>query len=91
MLTIYMENPEIPVGKSNGTHHSIWTRKTYERLKIKKVKHYFEKEIPSHFLKKQKKKKKDKRERTMSRSFEERIFEVIYQTRESVFHQISKH
>ena len=58
MLTIYMENPEIPVGKSNGTHHSIWTRKTYERLKIKKVKHYFEKEIPSHFLKKQKKKKR---------------------------------
>ena len=25
MLTIYMENPEIPVGKSNGTHHSIWS------------------------------------------------------------------
>ena len=23
--TIYMENPEIPVGKSNGTHHSIWS------------------------------------------------------------------
>ena len=22
--TIYMENPEIPVGKSNGMHHSIW-------------------------------------------------------------------
>ena len=22
MLTIYMEYPEIPVGKSNGTHHS---------------------------------------------------------------------
>ena len=25
VLTIYMENPEIPVGKSNGTHHSIWS------------------------------------------------------------------
>ena len=24
VLTIYMENPEIPVGKSNGTHFSIW-------------------------------------------------------------------
>ena len=23
MLTIYRENPEIQVGKSNGTHHSI--------------------------------------------------------------------
>ena len=23
--TFYMENPEIPVGKSNGTHHSIWS------------------------------------------------------------------
>ena len=23
VLTIYMENPEIPVGKSNGTHHSF--------------------------------------------------------------------
>ena len=23
VLTIYMENPEIPVGKANGTHHSI--------------------------------------------------------------------
>ena len=23
LLTIYMENPEIPVGKSNGTHHSV--------------------------------------------------------------------
>ena len=25
VLTIYMENPEIPVGKSNGAHHSIWS------------------------------------------------------------------
>ena len=26
VLTIYMEtDPEIPVGKSNGTHHSIWS------------------------------------------------------------------
>ena len=25
VLTIYMENPEIPVGESNGTHHSIWS------------------------------------------------------------------
>ena len=25
VLTIYMENPEIPVGKSNGTRHSIWS------------------------------------------------------------------
>ena len=25
VLTIYMQNPEIPVGKSNGTHHSIWS------------------------------------------------------------------
>ena len=25
MLTIYMENLEISVGKSNGTHHSIWS------------------------------------------------------------------
>ena len=25
VLTIYMENQEIPVGKSNGTHHSIWS------------------------------------------------------------------
>ena len=25
MLTIYMENLEIPVGKSNGMHHSIWS------------------------------------------------------------------
>ena len=25
VLTIYTENPEIPVGKSNGTHHSIWS------------------------------------------------------------------
>ena len=24
VLTIYMENPDIPVGKSYGTHHSIW-------------------------------------------------------------------
>ena len=25
MLTIYMENPKFPVGKSNGMHHSIWS------------------------------------------------------------------
>ena len=25
VLSIYMENPEIPVGKSNGMHHSIWS------------------------------------------------------------------
>ena len=25
VLTIYMENPEIQVGKSNGAHHSIWS------------------------------------------------------------------
>ena len=25
VLTIYMKKPEIPVGKSNGTHHSIWS------------------------------------------------------------------
>ena len=25
VLTIYMENPEIPVKTSNGTHHSIWS------------------------------------------------------------------
>ena len=25
VLTIYMGNPEIPVGKSSGTHHSIWS------------------------------------------------------------------
>ena len=24
VLTIYMEKPEIPVGKSNGSCHSIW-------------------------------------------------------------------
>ena len=24
VLTIYMKYPEILVGKSNGTHHSIW-------------------------------------------------------------------
>ena len=24
VLTIYMEKPEIPVGKSNGSHHSVW-------------------------------------------------------------------
>ena len=23
-LTIYMEKPEIPVGKSNGSHYSVW-------------------------------------------------------------------
>ena len=25
VLTIYMENPEIPVGKSNGTHFFSWS------------------------------------------------------------------
>ena len=25
VLTIYMENQENPVGKPNGTHHSIWS------------------------------------------------------------------
>ena len=25
VLTIYKQNPEIPVGKSNSTHHSIWS------------------------------------------------------------------
>ena len=30
MLTIYMENPEISVGKSNVTRHSIWS--TSEKL-----------------------------------------------------------
>ena len=24
VLTIYMEKPEIPVGKSNGSRHSVW-------------------------------------------------------------------
>ena len=32
VLTIYMEKPEIPVGKSNGTHHSIWSTYMYIRL-----------------------------------------------------------
>ena len=34
VLTIYMENPEIPVGKSNGTHCSIWgtSEKSYGLL-----------------------------------------------------------
>ena len=24
VLTIYMEKPEVPVGKSNGSRHSVW-------------------------------------------------------------------
>jgi len=29
VLTIYMGKPEIPVGKSNGSHHSVWEASEY--------------------------------------------------------------
>ena len=41
VLNIYMENPEIPVGKSNGTHHSIWNTSEIMELLVKVMHFYY--------------------------------------------------
>ena len=41
VLTIYMENPEIPFGKSNGTHHSIWSTSKNNGLLVKVMHFYY--------------------------------------------------